>query len=448
MRAIVRLVSAACLLLITAQAGAQGITTNPKRPSSPAATGKKKPPKPAKPKPPKPARPKPPKPAKPPTKEGEPEGKDGTPPKGQPPLDEPPPKVEPPPPPPPLPPPPPKPEPTKIEVEIHGGAWLFYYQPFSVPNEREFVRLQVAHLNFDGSYGPVGLFFNASVRDTKMREFYDGTAWLEEGFFYYKNRYVTLKAGKTYSHLGLLWDNSFYGPIHFYDGIKLDPNYGLSAEGSVGLERGLRLGYYGQYFMVDGRTNGSYVGRDTISIPGARKRHALIGRLEPAYFWSKDVNLTVGLSGQYFQADLPEPVGRQNVYRFAADVSANLGPVSLWGEVLQQNGQHVIEYPVAAVPPTPPADPGRPGRASADNTYFLVGAEARVWKLAPRYNLSGVRYGDLGITELMHQPGIQANVNDHLQVLLEFVYWSQNNAPNRRTTLLDRSLNLTVHGYF
>ncbi|UQA62142.1 hypothetical protein [Polyangium aurulentum] len=435
MRAIVRLVSAACLLLITARAGAQGITTNPKRPSSPAATGKKKPKQPDK--------PKPKQPDKPPKKEGEPDGKDGTPPAGQPPQAEAPQKVEPPPPP-----PPPKPEPTKLEIEIHGGAWLFYYQPFTVPNEREFVRLQVAHLNFDGSYGPVGLFFNASVRDTKMREFYDGTAWLEEGFFYYNSRYVTLKAGKTYSRLGLLWDNSFYGPIHFYDGIKLDPNYGLSAEGSVGLETGLRLGYYGQYFLVDGRTNGSYVGRDTISIPGARKRHALVGRVEPAYFWSKDYNVTLGLSGQYFQADLPEPVGPQDVYRFAADVSTNLGPVSLWAEVLHQMGQHVTEYPIETVPPTPPTDPGSPGRASASNTYFLAGGEVRFWKLAARYNLSGVRYGDLGISEIMHQPGIQANVNDYLQALLEFVYWEQSDAPNRRTALLDRSLNLTIHGYF
>lgn len=432
MRAILRLVTAVCLLLVTAQAGAQGITTNPKRPTSPAATGKnKKKPKPVKPPP-----------KTPPKKEGE--VKDGATPEGQPPPGEPPQQPAPPPPPPPAAAPP---EPL-FKIELHGGAWLFYYQPFSVPNEREFVRLQVAHLNFDGSHGPFGLFFNASVRDTKMREFYDGTAWLEEGFFYYKNDYLAVKAGKTYSRLGLLWDNSFYGPIHFYDGLKLDPNYGLSVEGSVGLETGLRLGYYAQYFMVDGRTNGSYVGRDTISIPGARKRHALVGRVEPAYFWAKDYNLTLGLSGQYFQADLPQPVGPQDVYRFAADLSANLGPVSVWGEILQQSGQHVTSYPIAAVPPTPPTDPGRPGRASANNTYFLLGGEARFWKLAARYNLSGVSYSTLGVTEIMHQPGIQANVNDYLQVLLEFVYWTQSDTPNDKNTLLDRSLNLTVHGYF
>jgi hypothetical protein len=417
MRTIRALVWAACLLL-PAEAAAQGITSTPRPPSRPAATrNTPKPPQGTKPDGNEPGTTKP--------ADGEP-GKtdDATKPEPQ------------------------KPEPQKPlipKIEIHGGAWLFYYQPFNVPGEREFIRLHFAHLTFDGSLGSFGLFFNASVRDTKMREFYAGPAWIEEGYFYYKNPYITVKLGKVYSRFGLFWENSFYGNVHFYDGIKLDPNHGISLEGSVGAEKGFRFGYYGQYFLVDGRTNGSYVGRDTISIPGARRRHIVVVRAEPAYFFSKENSVALGISGQYFQADLPQPTGPKDVVRLAADLSVNVGPLSFWTDVSRQIGQSVTEYPIVPVPATG-STPAQPGRASAHNDYLLVGGEARIDKFVARYNLSSVAYRDVGVTEWLHVPAVGYNMNDYLQFLLEFAYWPQQKGPN--TKILDQSLDFTIHGYF
>lgn len=342
------------------------------------------------------------------------------------------------------------------KIEIHGGAWLFYWQPFGVstdpvgkargvtgiPDEDSFFRMHQAHINFDGSLGDFGLFFNGNMRDTKMREFYAGTAWVEEGYVYYKNPKAFIKIGKSYSRFGLFWDNSFYGNVHFYDGIKLDPNYGVSLEGSVGKETGFRLGYYGQYFLVDGRTNGSYVGRDTISIPNARRRNIAVARLEPSYFWSKDTSFTIGLSGQYFQADLPQPVGKKNVFRMGADFYGNFGPVSIWGDVARQVGQSVTEWPI---PPDPAT--GAPGRASGKNDYILIGAEARIKKLVLRYNFSAVRYQDVGVSEFFHVPAIGFNMNDYLQFLVEFAYWNQKTATGQEA-LFDQTLATTIHGYF
>ena len=346
------------------------------------------------------------------------------------------------------------------KIDIHGGAWLFYWQPFGIstdpvakargvtgiPDEGAFFRFHLAHINFDGSIGDFGLFFNGNIRDTKMREFYAGTAWVEEGYVYYKNPKAFIKIGKSYSRFGLFWENSFYGNVHFYDGIKLDPNYGVSLEGSVGKETGFRLGYYGQYFIVDGRTNGSYVGRDTISIPNARRRHISVARLEPAYFWSKEHSLTLGLSGQYFQADIPAPVGKKDVYRIAADFYANIGPVSLWGDVSRQIGQSVTEWPI---PPSTDPTTGvvTPGKASAKNDYILIGAEARIKKFVLRYNFSAVRYNDVSVSEFFHVPGIGYNMNDYLQFLVEFAYWNQKTATGQEA-LFDRTLATTIHGYF
>ncbi len=411
MRAIVGLVWAACLLGAPSFVLAQGITSTPKSTTN----GPK--PEPVKAEPAPPASPTPP---TPPTKDGA-----KTPDK---------------------PPPPPKPSIPTPKIELHGGAWLFYYQPFDVPGETAFLRMHVAHLNFDGSIGDFGLFFNMSARDTKMREFYTGPAWIEEGYFYYKHPLVTVKVGKVYSRFGLFWDNSFYGGVHFYDGIKLDPNHGISIEGSVGKEKGPRLGYYGQYFLVDGRTNGSYVGRDTISIPDARRRHIGVLRVEPAYFWNKNTSITLGLSGQYFQADIPAPVGKKDVYRFAADFALNIGPVSAWGDISRQMGQHVTEWPIPPVAATA-TTPALPGRASARNDYYLVGGEARIGKFVARYNLSAVRFHDVGITEYSHQPAIGFNMNDNLQFLVEYAHWTSHD-DNGSAKFLDRSLDTTIHGYF
>jgi len=418
MRAIVGWVWAACLLGIGTFAHAQGITTTPRPPSRPAAQTTANPPA---------------------VKQDEPkvEEKSGTGPNTNPAEGA---KA-----------PPKKSGPPVPKIELHGGAWLFYWQPIDLailgaPPEKPFARLHFAHLNFDGSIGDFGLFFNASVRDTKMREFYAGPAWIEEGYFYYKNPYVTVKVGKVYSRYGLLWDNSFYGNIQFYDGIKLDPNHGISAEGSVGREKGFRLGYYGQYFIVDGRTNGSFQGRDTISIPGAYRRHMVVVRAEPAYFWSKDTNLTLGVSGQYFQADLPAPVGKKDVARFAGDFYLNVGPFSAWGEVSRQVGQSVTEWPVPPVPATA-TTPAVPGRASARNDYLLVGGELRWKTLVGRYNLSGVVFEDLGIREIQHCPGLGYNMNEYLQFLVEYSYWTQE-MPGGAVNLLDRSVSTTIHGYF
>jgi hypothetical protein len=349
---------------------------------------------------------------------------------------------------------------TEIKIDLHGGAWLFYWQPFGIstdpvgkargltgiPDEGAFFRMHQAHLNFDGSIGNWGLFFNASVRDTKMREFYEGTAWVEEGYIYYKHPQAFIKIGKSYNRFSLFWDNSFYGNVQFYDGIKLDPDYGISLEGSVGKEKGPRLGYFAQYFIVDGRTNGSYVGRDTISIPRARRRHMAVARLEPSYFWSKEHSITLGLSGEYFQADLPNPVGKKDVFRFGGDLYANIGPISFWADYFRQLGQSVTEWPI---PPSTDPTTGvvTPGKASATNDYILVGAEARIKKLVLRYNFSAVRYQDVAVSEFFHVPGIGFNMNDYLQFLVEFAYWNQKTITGQEA-LFDRTIATTIHAYF
>jgi hypothetical protein len=245
---------------------------------------------------------------------------------------------------------------------------------------------------------------------------------------------IKIKVGKTYKRSGgLFWDNSFYGNVQVYDGLKLDPNYGISLEGGVG-ER-LGVDFVAQFFIVDGHTNVSLQGRDTISVPGARRRNTVAARLEP---WVKfgDGEARIGLSAEHFKADLPD--AGQSVSRLAGDAKfiysfGDSGALGAWGEFLHQDGRHVIDHPAV-------------GLASKNVNYFLAGAEYSYWRITARYNVSHADYKDANTTEILHVPGLGVKVNDNVSVLGEYAYWRQKTPST--TVPYDTAVNITLSGHY
>src|ERR1019366_5076256 len=67
-------------------------------------------------------------------------------------------------------------------VMLGGGALLWYYQPIKVPSTENNVSLYFANLLIDGKWGAFGLHVEPRFRDTKIRPFYDGPAWVEEAY--------------------------------------------------------------------------------------------------------------------------------------------------------------------------------------------------------------------------------------------------------------------------
>jgi hypothetical protein len=260
---------------------------------------------------------------------------------------------------------------------------------------------------------------------------------------------TVIKAGKAYSHFGLFWDNSFYGNVQVYDGLKLDPDYGLSLEGGLRTDEPSGLRYYAQYFLVDGQTNVSLAGRDTISVPNAagysRRRNQTILRLEPFVTAGEHTTITAGASGEFLQAALPGPVGTKNVVRAAGDLSIAYRNASAWAEYIYQNGQTVTDFPISGTPATDTM-PAGPGRASAHNHYLLVGGQYRYQTVTVRYNVSNGRYSDLSIDEWMHVPAVAVAVGDNLTVLGEYVNWRRYTPTG--SSLVDRSVNVTLNGHF
>ncbi len=334
--------------------------------------------------------------------------------------------------------------PARPALQVGGGALLWYYQPF-IPQTKNNIEVFFANIVLDGHAGNFGLHLEPRFRESKLRPFFAAPVWIQEAYGSYEaggtDSSLTVKAGKVYSHFGLFWDNSFYGNVQVYDGLKLTPNYGLSLEGQA---RAGALGgkAYAQYFVIDGHTNVSLPGRETFSIDGAHRRNETDLRLEPQVAFGAST-LTLGLSGQYLQADLP--TGKHDVFREAADLTYAFAGLTLWGEATFQQGQSVSDFPIAGTPATA-TTPAIPGQASRTVRYALAGGQYAAGAFTARYVFSRGDYADLDVTETLQVPSVGVSLGEHLALLGELVLWRRH-APGA-DTWVDRSFNVTLYAHF
>lgn len=326
--------------------------------------------------------------------------------------------------------------PNVFRFEVHGGVAVYYYQPTNGWDPLFFI---YSNLKLTARFQWLGIHYEPRLSSEKMRPYYDSLAWMQEGYVFFEKGPAKLKLGKIYKRVGLPWDGSFYGNIQVYEGLKFDPNVGMSGEARFGDKRGVELS--AQYFVLDGHLNASLTGRDTVSIPGARRRNIFAARFLPFFQLSKTARLEVGLSGEAFTADLPEE--ENHVERAAADVKLTWGKFGMWGEYLHQWGAHVSAYPL---PGEPAASPPVSGQSSGDNTYLLAGTEYTLGQFTARYNLSYARYADLGVSEVLHLPGLGWAFHEHGTALFEYAYWDKRTPTGK--TPYDRSVNLTLMAYF
>jgi hypothetical protein len=335
---------------------------------------------------------------------------------------------------------PPPPSDPQFKLDVGGGMILFYNQPIKGSGKGTFDVFE-AKIRIDAEFGMFGLHLVPIARDTKERAFFPGTAWVQEAYAFAKLGPVKVKAGKVWAQFGRFWDNSFYGNVQEYDGLKLDPNNGISIEGNLGADQRLGLVFFAQYFITDGSTNYSLPGRDTVSIPGGRRRNYLVGRVEPFIKLGDFTTLKLGLSGGYFQADLPG-FDEQNVGRFAVDGTVMLGALTVWGEYTHQIGRQTLNFPF---PEVTDADGNvtTPGRSANRTDYAMVGGEYTLGRITLRYNYNLGSY-NVGVKETRHIPGIAVALDEHLFVLLEWAL--EHRYINGNSTLLGSSLNLTIHG--
>jgi hypothetical protein len=333
-----------------------------------------------------------------------------------------------------------------VTLDIHGGAYIWLYAPLLDGGKADF-SLYSASLGIDANYRAVdvsgtavrtGFHFQPAFRDTKLRPYYGSNIWVQEAYVHADFGAVVVKAGKVYTHFGKFWDGSFYGNLPYFDGLKLSADFGVSAEIAAMQKEKLKVNAYAQFFVNDGVTNGSLNGRDTVSMPGSRKRNEVIARFEPSYAFSKDGSVTFGLSAQHFKADLLEdPVAMRfatpGVTRLGGDVTLSPAKgLSIYGDYAYQKGRHIVAPAMGAV--------------SRKNHYLLAGAQYGAGRVTGRFNLSYIKYADTSVTEILYQPGLTVMVNDHLSVIGEYVYWTQ--TAGGMTAKFDNSINVILSPSF
>jgi len=323
----------------------------------------------------------------------------------------------------------------KMPFELHGSIYLWYYQPF-IDGAKPNTEIYYANLTLDGKDGDFGYHFEPRFRDTKLRPYYSSNVWIQEayGSWTTPDDLGTLKAGKEYTHFGHFWDDTFFGNQPYFDGLKLNPEVGVSLENVRKVDDRWALEYAVQFFPNDGSTNGSLQDRDTISVAGARRRNDAILRVAPKIALDKDVSLQVGGSAERFTSDFAAPNTNDTVYRYAGDVELAVGAFDVFTEVIQQKGTSVLDFPLAGTP--------------SDNVkYWWSGIGYHVTQdLLVRCAFSTADYGGTGVRETTWLPGVTWSFNKHAALLVEYDAWRRSQPGD--DTSLDRSINFILYFHF
>ena len=322
-------------------------------------------------------------------------------------------------------------KPPKIQIagiNVNSDVYLYQYIPSGVPGAQPKFELYAFSALLDAQHGHWGFHSDYRLRTTKLRSFFPGNTWLQEGYVRYETPYGEFRAGSFYRRVGLAWDGSFFGNIQYFDGLKLDPEFGVGFQGAHDFLPRLSAHYSAQYFSTDARINGSLPGRDFVSEPGARAKNDLTARFAPVLHFSRDASLTVG--GSLAHGAIDRDAGPNNTRdQFAADATLQTGPLLTYGEILRQNVHGVVVLP--------------PQNAS----YILAGVRWARGRYQPRFNFSqGNYYGFSGRREYILQPGVTVRLTDGFYFIYEYDFWRSISLASSQT--LDRSQNLVLQYHF
>ncbi len=313
-------------------------------------------------------------------------------------------------------------------IHVSGDVYLYQYAPVGVPGVQPRFELYAFSTVLDAQHGHWGFHSDYRLRTTRLRSYYPGVTWLQQGYVRYDTPYGEFRAGSFYRRVGLAWDGSFFGNIEYFDGLMLDPEFGVGFRGAHDFSSRLGAHYSAQYFTTDARINGSLPGRDLVSEPGAHAKNDLTLRFAPVFRLSHHTSLTVG--GSLAQGAIDRDLGPNNLRdQFAADATLQTGPLLTYGEILRQAVHGRVVLP--------------PWNA----TYALAGVRWARGRFQPRFNFSQGNYFGLNARrEFILQPGITVRLADGFSFIYEYDFWRAISLSSRQT--LDRSLNLVLDYHF
>lgn len=324
------------------------------------------------------------------------------------------------------------------EASVGGGVYLFHHHPVEPEGADPKTEVYAAFLDAGWERGPWRAVLQVRARDTKLRDFFPGTVWLQEAWAAWDAvpPRLTLRAGKMYLRLGRFWDGSFFGNVHYFDGLKLNPQFAVEASGRARAGP-VGLGWTVQYILDSDRISGAIPGRDFETLDDFRDRHGVAIRATAGLPRGITVGASYFLRGVEEEAALDGEDGAVDAHHEIPHVAADAG--WRWRGLTTY-----VEWSTRGDGDLPARLRG--GVPGSEATWWLVGARYDRGRVHLRYNYSRVDYDDAGREDTIHQPGITVDLAPGLHALAEVDLWESSAGGGGFTT--DRSLNLVLLATF
>lgn len=261
-----------------------------------------------------------------------------------------------------------------------------------------------------GNDRAVGGHVELRLRETDtFRSFIDDQIWPWEAYGYLENERGKFKTGLLYKQFGLGWDGVFFGNAQYFDGMKLDADYGLSWEATRKIDDGFSVNSYTQFFFHEDQSNGSFAGADPESIENYTERNTGVVRIVPTWTTCNLGQVELGFSGLVGQLDSRRiDLQDDTATAYAIDLTYTRGP---WKTLFEASQRFGLFHPVNYVS----------GGPSDQITNYLAGVHYTVGAATYRCSYSNSITENPGATQNMVVAGVTCTVTKNVDVYLEYV---------------------------
>ena len=313
-----------------------------------------------------------------------------------------------------------------FKMPVTGGAWHWFHQSligrpggYGIPGLRD---TYFWYLYADPEYttaagNKIGGHVEFRLRETDtFRTFIDDQAWTWEAYGYIQDDdFGTLKAGQLFNRFGLFWDGVFFGNAPYFDGLKLDADYGIAWEKTTEVDDCLSLESYVQFFFHEDQSNGSFGGADAESVAGYTERNTGVFRFVPTWTLSDGSQLAIGASAMVGEIDSSIALPDETVWAYGVDATYTRGP---WKAFIEGSQLHGVRNPVNYVS----------GGPSDELINTLVGIHYTHGSVTYRCTYSNSIYDNPNAVQNMVLTGATVTLTDHVDLYIEWVHQRVDNA--------------------
>ncbi len=337
-----------------------------------------------------------------------------------------------------------------LPVEI--GAWNWEHvntggpkhTGYGIPPNQEGTYFWYLNLDpkEDVDWGPVSAVGgHAQLRfreEDKFRPFYSEQFWSYEAYLWADTVVGRFKAGQIVQQFGLpgAGDGSFWGTLLYFDGWNLNPDYGFAWENKWKVRDGFRIDSSAQYFFAEDGINGTVVGSQLESVPGAHLYGKGVLRLAPTWEFADKSTFVFGLSGLTSEQEHVTENGHNNwVSAWALDATYARKHWQVFGEVLQSYG---VLNPMRYVS-------GGPSERVSD---AVLGAQYVWGPVTFRATASAGFDEDPSGYQTLFDPGVTVALTKNIDFYAEYVRWDVYQALDRKHSVFEDGLQFVINWRF